>query len=185
MKLDDDTLWSTHDGKIPDMDPQPGEVLDDYLELYPDSWYTPEMERITLPSALAPGEITRISLKSIAIIEAEMDALEGLCLALQEKSLCFQAEVHNAHSQQTTHRAWDNVHKYDAEAQKCQSTYRQAWRALQHLPAELEYLEMLHDITDSDLKVAGDLTNENRFGRRLDTLPWFWRIGDVVVSKGP
>jgi hypothetical protein len=95
MKLDNDTLWSTQDGKIPNMDPQPGEVSDDYLELYPDGWFTPEMERITLPSALAPGEITRLSLKSIAIIEAELckgqvtDALEGLRLALGEKSLCF------------------------------------------------------------------------------------------------
>jgi hypothetical protein len=191
MKLDDDTLWSTQDGKIPDMDPQPGEVSDDYLELYPDGWFTPETERITLPSALAPGEITRLSLKSIAIIEAELrkgqvtDALEGLRLALGEKSLCFRTEVRNAHSQRTTHRAWDKVHKYDAEARKCRSTYRQAWRALQRLPAEPEYLETLHDITDIDLKVAGDLTDENRFGQRLDTLPWFWRIGDVVVSEGP
>jgi hypothetical protein len=36
---------------------------------------------------------------------------------------------------------------------------------LQRLPAELEYLETLHDITDSDLKVAGDLTDENRFSQ--------------------
>jgi hypothetical protein len=56
---------------------------------------------------------------------------------------------------------------------------------LQRLPAEPEYLETLHDITDIDLKVTGDLTDENRFGQRLDTLPWFWRIGDVVVSEGP
>jgi hypothetical protein len=57
---------------------------------------------------LAPGEIEQLLLKSIVGIKAElhkgqvMDALEGLCLALGEKSLCFQTEVCNADSQQTT-----------------------------------------------------------------------------------
>ena len=95
IKLDDDTQWSTQDGKIPDMDPEPGEASDDLLELYPDGWFTPERERITLPSALAPGEIDRLSLRPLSKIEAKLrkgqvaDALEGLCLALGEKSLCF------------------------------------------------------------------------------------------------
>src|SRR6202050_2978783 len=95
IKMDDDTQWSTQDGKIPDMDPQPGDALDDLLELYPDSWFTPERHRITLPSALVPGEIDRLSLQPFAMIEAELckgqvsDAPEGLCLALGEKSLCF------------------------------------------------------------------------------------------------
>ena len=109
IKLDDDTQWSTQDGKIPDMDPQPGDASDDLLELYPDGWFTLEQEQITVPSALAPGEITRLSLQPFAMIEAELrkgqvaDALEGLRLALGEKSLCFQTEVRNMNSQRTTH----------------------------------------------------------------------------------
>ena len=61
-----------------------------------------------LPSALAPGKIDRLSLNPIAMIEAELrkgqvtDALEGLRLALGEKSLRFQTEVRNANSQRTT-----------------------------------------------------------------------------------
>ena len=47
-----------------------------------------------------------------------------------------------------------------------------------------EYLERHHDITDDDLKVTGDLTDEQRFGQRSDTLPWFWRIGELVSSSG-
>ena len=69
-------------------------------------------------------------------------------------------------SQRTTHRAWDNVHKLDAQALKCQSTYRHAQSALQHLAFNQEYLVTLHNITNDDLKVAGDLTNEQRFGQR-------------------
>ena len=179
------------DGKIPDMDPQPGDASNDLLELYPDGWFTPEWEQITLPSALAPGEITRLSLQPFAMIEAELhkgqvaDALEGLRLALGEKSLCFRTEVRNANSQRTTHRAWDNVHKLDAQARKSRSTYRHARSALQRLAFDPVYVATLLDITDDDLKVAGDLTDEGRFGQRSDTLPWFWRIGDTVDSSGP
>src|ERR1700691_1920403 len=190
IKLDDDTQWSTQDGKIPDMDPQPGEASDDLLELYPDGWFTPERERITLPSALAPGEIDRLSLRPLSKIEAELgkgqvvDALEGLCLALGEKSLCFQTDVRSANSQQTTNQGWDNVHRLDVQAQKCQSTYRHSRSALQRLGFNPEYLVTLLDITNNDLKVAGNLTDEGRFGQRSDTLPWFQWIGDIVNSSG-
>jgi hypothetical protein len=43
----------------------------------------------------------------------------------------------------------------------------------------------LRDITDDDLKVAGDLTDERRVGQRSDALPWFWRFGDAVESGSP
>ncbi len=191
IKPDDDTRWSTQDGKLPDIDLQAEQMSEDLLELHPEGWFTPEWDRIMLPSALAPGEIDRLSLKSMAMIEAELrkgqvvDALEGLRLALGEKSLCFRTEVRNADSQRTTHRAWTNVHKLDAEARKCRATYRQARHALMHLDVDPEYLATLHDITDDDLKVAGDITDERRFGQRSDTLPWFWRIGEPVVSDGP
>jgi len=191
IKSDDDTQWSVRDGKIPDLDPQPGDASDDLLELLPDGWFTPERERITLPSALAPGEVDRLSLQPIALIEAELrkgqvtDALEGLRLALGEKSLCFRTQVRNANSQRTTHRAWDNVHKLDAEARKCRSAYRQARNALQCLDLDPEYQGTLRDITDDDLKVSGDITDERRFGQRSDTLPWFWRVGDRSDPSGP
>jgi len=192
MKLDDDTQWSNQDGRIPDMDPEMEEASDDILELHSEGSFIPEHERITLPSALAPGEIERLSLKSVAMIEAELrkaqvtDALEGLRLALGEKSLCFRTEVRNADSQRTTNRAWDNVHKLDAEARKCRTTYRRARTALECLSIDPNYLATLHNITDDDLKVAGDLTDERRFGQRSDTLPWFWRFGETIHdSSGP
>jgi len=191
IKLDEETKWSTQNGTIEDIDARAGEASDDLSDMYPDEWFTPEMERITLPSALAPGEIDRLSLNSIAMIEAELrkgqvtDALEGLRLALGEKSLRFRTEVRNANSQRTTNRAWDNIHKFDVEARKCRSTYRQARMALRHLSVDPEYLATLRDITDDDLKVAGDLTDERRVGQRSDALPWFWRFGDAVESGGP
>jgi hypothetical protein len=148
------------------MDPEAGEALDDLIDLYPDEWFTPEKERITLPFALTAVEIDRLVLKPITMIQSKLckgqvtDALGGLCLALGEKSLCFRTEVCNANSQRTTHRAWDTIHKLDVEARKCRSTNRQAQSALQRLGTNQEYLVTLHDITDDDLKVAGDLTDE-------------------------
>jgi hypothetical protein len=189
MKLDDDAQWLEHTA---DVGPESEEASQDILELHPDGWFTPERERVTLPSSLAPGEVERLSLNTIAMMEAELrkaqvtDALEGLRLALGEKSLCFRTEVRNADSQRTTHRAWDNVHKLDAEARRCRSTYRHARNALQHLSVDPEYLATLCDITDNDLMVAGDLTDARRVGQRSDTLPWFWRIGEVLNdSNGP
>ena len=177
IKLDDDVQWSCQSGKLPDLDPQLGDASDDFLDDYPEGWFTPEKERITLPSSLSQGEIERLSLDSVAHVEAELrkgqinDALEGLRLALGEKSLCFRAEVRNADSQ----RAWDNIHKFDSDARKHRNFYNHARCALQKLPCEPEYLEMLQDITENDMKMSGDITEEHRFGQRSDTLAWFWR----------
>ena len=124
MKLDDNTMWSKRHGKNPDVDPDIKDLPYDLSELYPDGWFTPEGDQITLPSTLAPGEIEQLAFQSIATIEFKLrkgqvtDALDGLRLVLGEKSLCFRTEVQNANSQRTTSRTWDNVHKLDTEARK-------------------------------------------------------------------
>ena len=87
--------------------------------------------------------------------------------------------------QWTTSCAWDNVHKMDSEAQKHRSIYCHAQSALQQLDIDSDYMETLHDITNDDLKVMGDITEENRFGQCSDAIPWFWRIGEPVGSSGP
>ena len=61
MKLDDETMWSIEDGPIPDISLHANKLSDDILDLASDGWFTPEVERITLPSALASGEIERLS----------------------------------------------------------------------------------------------------------------------------
>lgn len=133
-----------------------------------------------LPSNLAPGKISHLSFKLMAMIERKLqkgqvtDALEGLWLALCEKSLCFHTEVCNANSQWTTHWAWDNVRKMDAEARKHHFFYLQARGALHHLCNDGKYLATLHDIMENDMKVVGDLTNEQGVGQQSDTIAWFW-----------
>lgn len=194
MKLDDDVKWSHQSGKLLDLDVHGVETSDDILDEYPEGWFTPEKERITLPSALAAGEIERLSMEAVAQVEAELrkgqvnDSLEALRLALGEKSLCFRAEVRNANSQRTTQRAWGNIHKFDADARRHRHMYNQARNALRLLPVEPEYLETLQDITEQDMKVSGDITEDNRFGQRSDTLPWFWRQNgdpESETNSGP
>jgi hypothetical protein len=105
MKLDDDTTWSVEDGHIPDINSHCEEVSDNIPDFGSDGWFTLEVAQITLPSALGAGEIGHLSLPAIATIEAELrkgqvsDALQGLCLALGEKSLCVRTEVRNVNSQ--------------------------------------------------------------------------------------
>lgn len=191
MKLDDDVKWSTLTKDNRDSDPDSEESLADQWELHSEDWFTPEWERIVLPSAMAHGEVQRLSLQSLAAVEAQLrkaqvnDALEGLRLALGEKSLCFRTEVRNSSSQKTSLRAWENVHKRDNEARKCREAYRLARSALERLQMDTEYLNTLEDITDEQLKVSGDLTDERRFGQRSDALPWFWRFGGLMESGGP
>ena len=180
MRLDVDTQWAKEHRRLLDKGATPVETSGDPPELYPDGWFTPERDQITLLSALALGEIEWLSLRQIATIEFELwkgqvtDALDGLRLALGEKSLCFHTEVWNTNTQQTMSHMWDNIHKLDTKAQKHRSIYRHTWSALQQLDIDSDYLETLLNITDDDMKVAGDITDKNWFGQQADTIPWFW-----------
>ena len=44
IKLDNNTQWSAQDGKVPDLDPQPEDTSDDFVEPYLDGWFTLEKE---------------------------------------------------------------------------------------------------------------------------------------------
>ena len=177
MKVDEDVKWSHRADKSPDMD-----LRDDneWVNNYPDGIIVPESSLVPLPSALAPGEINRLVLTLLAQVEIELrvgqvsEALDNLRLVLGEKSLTFCTDVRNAHSQRTISRSWDNVHRYDEHARLEKDWYQLARTALQSLSADEEYLHSLWDITDDDLKVSSDLTDERRFGQCSDVLPWFW-----------
>ena len=54
-------------------------------------------------------------------------------------------------------------------------TYRAARDAIEEL-GEAADLERFQRITKSDLKMSGDIVEENRVGQRSSILPWFWRL---------
>src|ERR1700722_9177055 len=109
LMLDDDTRWSTGSGKVEnDADEAESSDLDESNEDEIEQVVVhPEQCQITLPSALAPGEIQRLGIIGIAEEECQLqqcqinDALEGFHLALGEKSLLFRTQVRNAWSQKT------------------------------------------------------------------------------------
>lgn len=189
MDISEDTRWSKEAGKIRIIPDSSDELSDEDSTTWEEVKWTPEHDIISLPSSLAPGEIERHSLQAVATLEAELrkgqisDSLEGLRLALGEKSLSFRAEVRNASSQRTSQRAWANVHKFDEEARKHRKLYNHARAALGRLSVFPDYLATLHDITEQDMKMSGDVTEENRFGQRSETLAWFWRLSEGLSGE--
>ena len=181
MNLDEDVQWLTDiDNKVEEEDD--GNYSDDSDDSFiPEN--QPETRSLMLPSALSPGEITRLGLCELAKQEAALrrgqinDALEGLRMALGEKSLLFRTEVRNMKSQRTSVRAWKNVNKQDLIYKQHKSAYDRARNALIRLDVDRKYLSTLHDISPEDMKMAGDVTEENRINQRSSVLAWFWRLG--------
>jgi hypothetical protein len=56
-------------------------------------------------------------------------------------------------------------------------SYRQAWQAMVKLGASEETLARYQVIKTEDLKLSGDVVEENRIGQRNDKLAWFWQLG--------
>jgi hypothetical protein len=53
--------------------------------------------------------------------------------------------------------------------------YRAARDAIREL-GEAADLGRFQEITKSDLKMSGDIVEENRVGQKSSVLPWFWRL---------
>jgi len=145
----------------------------------------PESAAIFLPSQLQETERQRCGLVEMGNQESALrigqmnDALHSLRMTLGEKSLMLRTSVRNACSQRQITRAWSNVNRLEAQAQKYCRAYQQAWNAL----ASLGVLDPRYQkITRDDLKMPGDITEENRTGQRSESLPWFWRLGSYVKN---
>ena len=68
----------------------------------------------------------------------------------------------------------------ESRVQQAVQDYRWARSAL----CKLGVVEpMFHDITKEDLKMPGDIVEENRFGQQSDKLAWFWRLDFNVEGE--
>lgn len=188
LNLDDDVQWVTDVVRESPEDDDGYYSEDSDADAVPEDM--PETKALALPSSLAPGEIERLGLDNLAGQEAALrrgqinDALEGLRMALGEKSLLFRTEVRNAKSQKTSLKSWRNVNKQDLVARQHKRAYDRARNALMRLDIDGDYLSTLHAITPEDMKMSGDVTEENRMGQRSSTLAWFWRLeGDSAVDE--
>ena len=105
------------------------------------------------------------------------DCLDKLQVALGHKTILFRTRVWNSTSQRTRTRAWAEVDRVDAKIRKCARSYRQARLAMIRLGASEETLGKYQVIKTEDLKMSGDVVEENRTGQRNDKIAWFWRLG--------
>ena len=109
IELDEETIWAGKKGKDQNKDGSDVDSdSDDDSDLGSDLGMVsihPEQEVLLLPSSLGPGEVSQLHLEKIAEQESALrhgqvnDALDGLRLALSEKSLLLCTEVQNAKSQ--------------------------------------------------------------------------------------
>jgi hypothetical protein len=166
---DDDWIMDT------DMESEAEEEDDEVVE-----W--PENCRLRMPSTLGVDECARLGLGKLAEQEVELrtgqanDCLENLRLTLGEKMVIFRTSVRGANSQRKTTRAWDDVHLIEQKANKHSTSYRQARRALVNLGADAKILDRFKVLKQEDVKMSGDMLEENRVGQRSDKLPWIWRM---------
>ena len=72
-------------------------------------------------------------------------------------------------------RAWDSIHRMENQIKQAVVVYRAARDAIGEL-GEATDLERFQEIHKSDLKMSGDVVEENRVGQRSSILPWFWRL---------
>ena len=142
---------------------------------------TPENVTLYLPSSFKPYKRKDLGWQEMGNMELQLregqanDALERLRECLAEKSLRFRKEVRSAKSQKKMTRAWDSVHRMEDQIKQAVVTYRAARDAIGEL-GEAADLERFQEITKSDLKMSGDIVEENRVGQRSSVLPWFWRL---------
>ena len=149
----------------------------------------PELRKILLPSWMKRVELLQAGLEHMESQEAELrvgqmnDALQGLRIALGEKSLLLRTDVRNNKAQKMVGRAWARVKKEDEKVQKYLRAYNRTREALSRLNPEHIMLQKFKAIRKDDLKMSGDIVEENRIGQRNDTLSWIWRIeGDMEVD---
>jgi hypothetical protein len=143
----------------------------------------PEDMTLAMPSTFGQERCQQLGLERLLNQELELrigqanDCLEKLRVALGHKTILFRTRVRNSTSQRTRTRAWAEVERVDAKIRKCVRSYRQARFAMIRLGASEETLVQYQMIKTEDLKLSGDIVEENRVGQRNDKIAWFWRLG--------
>ena len=142
---------------------------------------TPENISLYLPSTFTASQRKTLGWQEHGNVELQLregqanDLLERLRECLAEKSLRFRTEVRPANSQKKATRAWRSVHRLDNQIKETVVMYRTARDAIGELGKAAD-LKRFQEIRRADLKMSGDIIEENRVGQRNSVLPWFWRL---------
>ena len=164
-------------------DDDEGFFMDNETEWEEDEDVETPIERawLGLPSSFDAAVRSQMGIVHLAGVETELregqanDALESLRAGLAEKSLRFRTEVKPAKSHKKMTRG-DSVHRADVQIKVAVQSYHLARSALQRLGAGKHLLDQFQEIQKKDLKMSGDIVEENRVGQRSSELAWFWRL---------
>ena len=169
----DEEVINSENEDVPSTDDE--EVIDEEDEA---EWA--EDHALVMPSRLGAEECHRLGLGNLMTQEIKLqvgqanDALEELRTALAEKSLLYRTKIRGHPSQKMSTRSWSGIKRTNGRIQKHIRKYNLARAALLSMAADIPQFKPM---TSDDLKMSADVTEENRFGQRRDTLAWFWRIG--------
>lgn len=141
----------------------------------------PESVVLPLPSNILSAQ-HRLALESLISVERELrkgqanDALEGVRIALANKSLLLLTDVNRSTSSKQSTRAWSSVRNSQTQILFHARSYQRAWSALGSVGTKEDH-SFYQKLQEKDLVVVKDITMAKRFGQGSETLAWFWRIG--------
>jgi len=178
-----------------DVDTDNDEDSDDYLSDDPDSEDDveheavqmdrhPEQAFLPLPSHFRDEGFRNTVFTVLASdelnlrVKQALDALQQLRLSLGLKSALFRKKVRGINSQWTKTRAWRAVKSVQKNIRKHAQVYHNARQALLHLSADPSVMKKFPVLNTEDLKMSGDVVEENRVGQRSEHVAWIWRQDD-------
>ena len=111
-------------------------------------------------------------------VKQALDALQQLRLSLGLKSALFRKKIRGINSQWTKTRAWHAVKSVQRNIRRHAQVYHNARQALLHLSADPSVMRKFPVLNMEDLKMSGDVVEENRIGQRSQHVAWIWRQDD-------
>ena len=136
---------------------------------------------LPLPSNIISVEL-KVSLESLRLVERELqkgqanDSLEGLHMALANKSLLLLTNVNQSTTTKQSTQAWAEVCNAQSHVLCHAHSYQRAWQALRCVGTP-EDLLVYQELAVKNLATVKDITMAKHFGQGSDCLAWFWHIG--------
>ena len=150
----------------------------------------PEKITIGLPSNLDLDSLKENGFAFVLDMEANLrmgdmnDTLEKLRVVLGTRSVLMKKTLRGTQGGSGKTRAWAEINNYTRERNLLVRYYLRSRQALIQLGTHPELVETTYKpIKAADLKVTGDIVEENRFGQHSDSLPWFWRLDKTELME--
>ena len=148
----------------------------------------PEDLLLFMPSSIGAEKLKQDGLGHLIEEEISLrqgqanDSLQKLRTHLGHKALLYRINFRSSSSVRSDTRSKQEIRRTVLKINQDARRYNRARDALIRLQASEDILGKYMVISQKDLRVSADVTEENRFGQSLDALPWFWRIGDLNTT---